>query len=87
MNPDERIIRILKFIECNHKGIFKGMVSELNYCVKMISTGQLYDVELLNKQISEQMRNSKGNSEESSNVKVMWAESITNAERNSIHRN
>lgn len=26
MNPDERIISILKFIQSNHKGIFKGIL-------------------------------------------------------------
>lgn len=85
MNPDERIISILKFIESNHKGIFKYMVADLRYCVKMVSTGQLNDVELLNKEISEQMR--KRHSEVNQNLKVMWAESITNAERTSITKN
>jgi len=49
MNPDERILTILKFIEENHKGIFKCLINEIHYAVKMISTGQLNDVELLNK--------------------------------------
>lgn len=49
MNPDERIVAILKFIEKNHKGIFKCVMKDLHYCVKMVSTGQLHDVELLNK--------------------------------------
>lgn len=49
MNPDEKIVTILKFIEKNHKGIFKCVIKDLNYCVKMISTGQLNDVESLNK--------------------------------------
>lgn len=48
MNPDERIVSILKFIEVNHHGIFKGLINEIHYCVKTISTGQLNDVELLN---------------------------------------
>lgn len=86
MNPDERIISILRFVESNHKGIFKCMVAELKYCVKMVSTGQLNDVELLNKQISEQMRNSNKSSE-ISNLRVMWAQSITNAETYSIRTN
>jgi hypothetical protein len=53
MNPDERIVSILKFIEFNHHGIFKGLINEIHYCVKAISTGQLNDVEMLNKQIGE----------------------------------
>lgn len=39
MNPNERIMSILKFIEQNHKGIFKCVINEIRYCVKMISTG------------------------------------------------
>jgi hypothetical protein len=53
MNPDERIIAILKFIEQNHKGIFKCVINEIRYCVKMISTGALNDVESFNKKIGE----------------------------------
>lgn len=39
LNPDERIVSILKFIEKNHRGIFKCVMKELRYCVKMVSTG------------------------------------------------
>lgn len=39
MNPDERIIAILRFIEANHRGIFKCVVNEMRYCVRMITTG------------------------------------------------
>lgn len=49
MNPDEHIVSILRFIEKNHKGIFECLITELRYCVKMVSTGQLNDVESLNK--------------------------------------
>jgi len=38
-NPDEKIVSILKFIERNHKGIFKCVLNELRFCVKMVSTG------------------------------------------------
>jgi hypothetical protein len=53
MTPDVRIIRILRFIQENHKGIFKCLVNEIKYCIKMVSTGRLNDFESLNRQISE----------------------------------
>lgn len=79
MNPNERIMTILKFIEQNHKGIFKCVISEIRYCVKMISTGQLTDVERLNREISENLK--KRHMSISGNEGAQWAEAITNANR------
>lgn len=82
MQPNDRIVSTLKFIEQNHRGIFKSVINELRYCVKMITTGQFTDVEQLNKEISQQINERK----KSVNLKegAEWAEALTNASRNTI---
>ena len=86
LNPDERIVAILKFIQKNHKGIFKCLIGEIKYCVKIISTGQLNDVDILNKQITDQIRVGKNSTVNQREDNAKWAEAMTNAERFSIRK-
>lgn len=42
---EERVINILKFMRTNLPGISKVQFQDMGYCISMISTGKLYDVD------------------------------------------
>ena len=59
LNPDERLTTLLKFIEKHNTGNLKCLAKEIKHCIKIVSTGQINDIEVLNKQISENLRHGR----------------------------
>ena len=75
LNPQDKCVTILKFVQNNHQ-INTLLNEDIQYVVKMISTGQLNDIDKLNRQFTEQLA---GKSRESGNIDggMLWAEAIT----------
>lgn len=56
MSSEERVVCILKFMLTHSQGLFKHIHDEIWYCIKIIQTGQLNDVESFNRQLTESLK-------------------------------